>query len=62
MDLRAMTSPSLGMARDDERDYLLDMIQQLARLARTAGEVEVEILLRAILDIVRARAQRRAAG
>ncbi len=57
-----MTSPSLAMSHDEERAYLLDMIQQLARLARTAGEIEVEILLRAILDITRASAQRRAAG
>lgn len=56
-----MTSPSFVVSRDEERAYLLDMIQQLARLARTAGEVEVEILLRAILEITRAGAQRRTA-
>ena len=57
--LHVMTSPPLRMSRDEERAYLMDMIQQLARLARTVGEVEVEILLRAILDIARATAQSR---
>ena len=55
-----MASPPFGMSRDEERAYLLDMIKQLARLARTAGEIEVEILLRATLEITRASAQRRA--
>ena len=57
--LHVMTSPPLRMSRADDRAYLIDMIQQLARLARTAGEVEVEILLRAVLDIAKATAQRR---
>ena len=58
--LHVMSSPPLRISRDAARAYLIDMIQQLAKLARTVGEVEVEILLRAILDIARATAQRRA--
>ena len=54
-----MAPPSLRVSRDEERAYLIDMIRQLARLARTTGETEMEILLRAILDVARATAQRR---
>lgn len=45
---------------EEERAYLLEMIRHLVRLARTAGEIEVEILLRAILEITQANARRRA--
>ena len=33
------------------REYLLDMLQQLARLARTSGEVQIAILLEAVLAV-----------
>ena len=45
--------------RQDDREYLLDMIEQLAKLARGTGETEVAILLKAILDVVREADRRR---
>jgi len=47
--------PSKGEAA---REYLLDMLQQLARLARASGEVQIAILLEAVLavdQVVRAK-------
>jgi len=36
---------SLDAEKNDRRDYLLDMIEQLAELAREIGEIEVAIHL-----------------
>ena len=47
-----MTPPPPQIPREWDREYLLDMINQLAKLAREAGETEVAILLKAILDVV----------
>lgn len=37
-------------SREDARDYLMEMIDQLAKLARRNGEVEIAIHLKAIVD------------
>ena len=42
--------------REATRDYVLEMIEQLARMARQAGELRIAILLEAILAVDGARA------
>ena len=54
-----MTPPPPHPPSEEGREYLLDMINQLAKLARGTGETEVEILLKAILDVVRESDRRR---
>ena len=59
MDPRAAISFSPANVRDSARDYILDMIEQLAAMAHRAGEVELAIHLKAILDARRAAERRR---
>jgi hypothetical protein len=40
----------LDAEKNDRRDYLLDMIEQLAELAREIGEIEVAIHLDATVE------------
>ncbi len=54
-----MMPPPLQPTREDARAYLLDMIGQLAKLARGTDEMEIEILLKATLDVVRESDRRR---
>ena len=41
---------SLDVEKNGRRDYLLDMIEQLAELAREIGEIEVAIHLEATVE------------
>ena len=49
----AVTPTPVPGQRDSGRDYLLEMIEQLARLARRTGDLDVAIHLKAILDAAR---------
>jgi hypothetical protein len=55
-------SPSpFPQPRESARAYLFEMIEQLARLARGNGDVEVAIYLKAILDAERVAERKRSA-
>ena len=46
--------------REGAREYLFEMIEQLAALARRTGDVEIAILLKAVLDSARVADRKRA--
>jgi hypothetical protein len=50
---------SLDAEKSDRRDYLLDMIEQLAELAREIGEIEVAIHLDATAEARRHTIEKR---
>ena len=57
----AVTTTPCCEQRDSDRDYLFEMIEQLAKLARRTGDMDVAILLRAILDAARVAERKRSA-
>ena len=61
MNSHAVTSSNVPNPREGARDYLFEMIEQLSKMARRTGEVEVAILLKAILDAARVAERSRSA-
>ena len=54
-------SASSFAPRDGAREYLLEMVEEMAKMARRVGEFEVAIHLQAILDAERSAGRKRSA-
>ena len=57
-DFRVSPDP-VPTRRAATHEYILDMVQQLARLARGSGEMQIAILLEAVLAADKAATQAR---
>ena len=55
----AVTPTPFPNQRDSGRDYLFEMIEQLAKLARRTGDLDIAIHLKAILDAARVAERKR---
>ena len=61
MNPGAVTPTPFPNQHDSARDYLFEMIEQLAKLARRSGDLDVAIHLKAILDAARVAERKRSA-